>query len=477
MSSARSSGAPYELRPDGRRQYRRAVLSRVKGWAKTELAGAIACAELLGPVRFGGWDAEGQPVGVPVSSPDIPCVAVSEEQADLAYSTARVMLTEGALADEVDAGLERVNLAGRPGRLYLVTSRSSTREGARPTFTPMDETHLWVMPEMQNLHRTLRRNLGKRDQADPWSLETTTAYRPGEGSVAEASFEYGQRVMAGDVTDPTLLFDHLEARPRHDLTSGEGLRAAIAEASGDAVAFRNVEAIVDDFNDPQTDPAEARRFWLNQVIVASDQWLDRATWRASAHPGRPEAGERIALGFDGSLYSDATALIGCRLEDGHLFVVGVWEKPEGRASAGWEVPRHEVDAAVHRAFGEWKVIRLYADPPWWQSEIDAWQAQFGQAVSAWWTARERQMAAALERFHTAAVTGQLTHEGNPVLDRHTANVRRRDTRHGTLVRKDKPKSENKIDAAVAAVLAFEARSDAVAAGELNPTPSRRAIFL
>src|SRR4051794_3844515 len=40
----------YELRPDGRRRYRRAVYSRRKGVAKTELAAAISCAELLGPV-------------------------------------------------------------------------------------------------------------------------------------------------------------------------------------------------------------------------------------------------------------------------------------------------------------------------------------------------------------------------------------------------------------------------------------------
>ena len=34
---------------------RRAVYSRPKGRAKTELAAFIACAEALGPVRFAGW--------------------------------------------------------------------------------------------------------------------------------------------------------------------------------------------------------------------------------------------------------------------------------------------------------------------------------------------------------------------------------------------------------------------------------------
>jgi hypothetical protein len=39
------------------------VLSRAKGRAKTEIAGWLVCAEAFGPVRFDGWDADGQPVG------------------------------------------------------------------------------------------------------------------------------------------------------------------------------------------------------------------------------------------------------------------------------------------------------------------------------------------------------------------------------------------------------------------------------
>jgi len=46
----------YRLDPEiGRRRYRRAFLSRAKGRAKSELAGMLASAEALGPVRFDGW--------------------------------------------------------------------------------------------------------------------------------------------------------------------------------------------------------------------------------------------------------------------------------------------------------------------------------------------------------------------------------------------------------------------------------------
>ncbi len=56
----------YRIDPvTGRRVYDEGVLSRPKGRAKSEIAGHIGVAEAFGPVRFDGWDADGQPVGRP----------------------------------------------------------------------------------------------------------------------------------------------------------------------------------------------------------------------------------------------------------------------------------------------------------------------------------------------------------------------------------------------------------------------------
>src|SRR5688572_26089947 len=45
----------FELRQDGSRKYRRALLGLPKGNAKTEIAAALAVAELAGPVVFDSW--------------------------------------------------------------------------------------------------------------------------------------------------------------------------------------------------------------------------------------------------------------------------------------------------------------------------------------------------------------------------------------------------------------------------------------
>jgi phage terminase large subunit-like protein len=470
----------YELRPNGRRQYRRAVLSRRKGRAKTELGAAIAATELLGPCRFGGWDEQGDPIAVPVRAPDIPCVATAEDQAELLYG-ALCAMTEASptLAPLVDVGKERIFLRDRPGSAYLVSSRSRTRDGGRPTFTPADEPHLWTTPELKSLHSTLNRNLLKRKSADPWMLETTTMFRPGEESVAELSYRYGMQVLAGEIDDPYLLFDHLAASMDWDLDDPAQLRAAIVEASGLAAGWTDIDAIVNEFHDPQFDDADSRRFWLNQLVVAADQWLDPEAWRAcEARPAiEVAAGEAITLGFDGSKFDDSTALIGCRLQDGHIFTIGIWEKPDGPEGLGWEVPRLEVDAAVARTMETYGVVRFYADPPYWQDEVDNWQAQWGDVVDHWWTNRERQMALALERTHTAVARREVTHDGDARLTRHVQNARRDERRSGTLIRKPRRHGPDKIDAAMAAVLAVEARGDAIAAGALKPKrPSRLVAF-
>ena len=59
----------YAVNAEGRFQYRRGILRRSKGWGKSPFLGALALAELLGPVRFGGWTEDGEPHGVPEAVP------------------------------------------------------------------------------------------------------------------------------------------------------------------------------------------------------------------------------------------------------------------------------------------------------------------------------------------------------------------------------------------------------------------------
>lgn len=469
----------YEVYPKGhgmagRRRFKRAALSLAKGLAKTELAAWIAACELHAeaPVRFDGWGADGNPVGKGVRDPYIPLVAYTEEQSDeLAYGTLRTILEEGPLADDFDIGLERIMRKAGDGRAVSLSSSPNARDGARTTFQVLDETHWWTLARLKQAHQTMMANLPKRKMSDPWALEVTTAPEPGAGSVAEATMEYAQAVSEGRQKDSRLFFFHRQAADSHDLETREGRHDAVVEASGPAAEWRDIDGIVALADDPTTDLAYWERVWTNRLVKSESKAFDPLRWdELSSDDGEPQDGETIVLGFDGSMFNDSTALLGGVIATRHIFVLGIWERPYNATE--WQVPVDEVDDAVMAAFERWNVWRLYGDPPYWQAQMSKWAGQFGsERVIEWWTNRRQQMTRSLESFQTAIKSGDVSHDGNADLRRHIANSVRHDLpqrdeqgRPLYLIRKERSDSPNKIDAAMAAVLAVEAMNDAVAAG-------------
>jgi phage terminase large subunit-like protein len=65
------------------------------------------------------------------------------------------------------------------------------------------------------------------------------------------------------------------------------------------------------------------------------------------------------------------------------------------------------------------------------------------------------MAPATDRLCQAVVTNQVTHDGDPRMAAHIAHCIAKPTPMGDLVSKDKRGSPRKIDAAVAAIVAYD----------------------
>lgn len=180
----------------------------------------------------------------------------------------------------------------------------------------------------------------------------------------------------------------------------------------------------------------------------------------------PPAGTAICAGFDGSDVSDFTVLQ-AETMDGYSFTPRfgdgptIWnpaEHPDHR------VPRLQVTDAVAELFERFTVVRFYCDPPLWQSDIESWAIQHGEeVVISWETYRPRPMHQALERYVTDLQNGTVKHDGCPIASRHIANAVKATRKNDTYVLA-KASKEQKIDAAMARVLAHEARADALTAG-------------
>lgn len=473
----------YALRPDGRRIYDSAVISRGKGRAKSELAGFVGLFEAFAPCRFAGWArggetfrwrdfvyeyAPGEPMGRPVVYPFVRCLATEEEQSGNTYDNIHFNLTEGPLAEGLPsgaAGLTRTFVPGG-GEIVPSTASSSAKDGGKETCTIFDETHLYVTPELKRMYKTVDRNCRKRKDAQPWALQTTTMYQPGEDSVAEKTHERAKLIREGRTRGTRLLFDHREAPAEVDLTDREALRAALAEVYGPFAEVLDLDGIIEnEFWNVEKDPEESRRYFFNQPTAARDAWVTHPQVTACADPSVvvPD-GELITLFFDGSTSDDATGLVGCVAESGHLFTIGCWEKPSGLEGKDWRVDRRDVDRVVRATFDRYDVVGFFADPKDFESYIDTWANEFGKQLLVEATGgryrhpvafdmrgRRREFTEATGRLLIDIRARDVTHDGDARLVRHFLNARRRPNEYGVAIAKEGRESPRKIDLAVCAI--------------------------
>lgn len=468
----------YAIDDRGRFVYRRGMLRRLKGWGKDPVGATLCALELCGPCRFGGFDARGEPVAVPHRSPWVITAAVSLDQTKNTMRLFPHMFTDDAI-DTYGIDLGKEIIYTRTGLLEAVTSSPRAMEGKRTTFSLKNETHHWLdNNEGIAMAEVIERNLTKARGGDARSLAISNAHNPGEGSDAEADFDAFLAMQTGHGTED-FLYDSLEAPAGLDTSDPEDVRRGVLAARGDSV-WLDVERISATILDPRTREGEARRFYFNQVIAGDDRWLERTSWDGRKVIGTVADQTPIAVGFDGSDSDDWTALR-CETQDGYQFTprfadgkLMIWDPVQH----GGYMPRGEVNAAVAMLFERYQVVRLYADPPYWQSEIDEWASKYGEkVVLRWATYRTRQMANALERFRTDVLSEQLTHDGCPVTSKHIENTHADHRPQGVLIRKDRPISRNKIDAVMSSALAHEAALDITAANEWPKPKTRRKVIV
>lgn len=451
----------YRLDPTGRLVTRRAQLRRAKGWGKSPLLAAVAIAELCGPVRFGGWDEAGEPIGVPVPTPWIQIAATAEDQTENTWVPLLAMLADSPIVDrfDLDVGLTRIVRRGAPGRIEFVTARAGTREGQPITFALLDESHLWDRSNGgTKLAATLRRNIGKTNSL---SVETTNAHVPGMGSVAEDT------QVAWEKNAPGVLIDTREGPDVPDPDDHVQLIAALKVAYGDST-WVDLERIAAEYTDPATDPADAPRYYLNRLVAAGGQLVNMSVWDSRVSEDHLRDGDVVALGFDGARFRDSTALVAVRIDDGLTAILGLWERPEGVDQ--WEIDAVEVDAAVADAHARFNVQKMLADPPYWQDAVDRWAGTYS-TVERFHTNREGLMVWAIARWLEAIRSGELSHDGDADLRAHVAHAQRKLTRTRDdkgrpmpVMCKESQDSPKKIDAAMAACLAWTARAKALQAG-------------
>lgn len=495
----------YALDSRGEFIYRRGGLrARPAKEGKSPLAAAIITAEAAGPVRFAGWE-DGEPTGRTPPSPWIQVAAVSEDQTANTWRALVPMLQLGGIAHEIeDVGLSRVNLPGG-GRIEFVTAAHRSRVGQRVTFAVLDELGFWLPGNHgHELADAIMRNLAGMGGR---FLGTTNAWAVGDESVAERLAEGGAGVYVDDAEPGSgSIRNKAERRRMLHKVYGDSARGCEAQGNGQGriepwIDLERIEVEIESLI-ARGDAAQAERFFLNRKRATTAAAFDPERWRELAdfdhefHSERKAsavvdgrvvgwhtADARIVIAVDGARFVDALAAIATEVETGYQFVLGIWERPED-ASDDYEHPLDEVDGAISEAFDRFTVCRLYVDPQYIEPLVDTWQARWGERrVFPWYTNRPRQMTHAVRTFAEAIAAGDLSHDGDDTFARHVANASRRlvnvyddEQRQMFVIAKDRRGSPRKVDAAVAAVISWEAMRDERQGGSGGYRPPARASW-
>jgi len=498
----------YAFTPDGRWVYRSGLKRGAKGTGKDPFAGAMLDGELVGPthlvLRDGAW------VGERHRMPLVQVAANSEAQAKDVLRVANAMLPRRTRAAfGIDCGETRTILQGSGGRHEILTASEKSSEGDPATFIALNESH--HMTESSGGHRVAevaRRNVGKSPRELQARLcEYTNAHPPGVDSVAERTFIAWQAQVAGQTRRVDILYDSIEAPPHLDLYTDRGLEEFLRAAYADA-PWADLERLAGEVLDPRTSLPDTIRYYGNGLAVAEDAWIDPRRFDDLARPDLIVAdADRIAMFLDCSKSTDATGLVGCRLDDGHVFTMGLWQRPHGDRGRGWLAPRAEVDAAVRSAFGRYEVTWFGVDPSparddsdeslYWMTLVDVWHRDFRDVVKVWASpgaqtgnavlfdmrlssrgGAERNRAfteAAMQTAKDIDDDATLSHDGDAGLRMHAHNARRRTNQWGVSLGKVTRDSNKLIDLAVCMVGARLGRRIVLNSGALDAAqPAKKA---
>lgn len=503
----------YAYNPQtGRWLYRRGVKRGAKGTGKDPFGASLCNSELVGPTHL-VWDEErGGWVGERHRMPLVQIASNSEAQSKDVLRVANGMFgREARDYYDLDCGETRTIIRGGGGRLEVLTASEASAEGDPASFIWLNETH--HMTESSGGHRVAkvaRRNVGKSPrELQARMCDGTNAHEQGSDSIAERSFEAWQLQAAGKARLRDILYDSIEAPPDTNLYDDDSRQAGLAAAYMDC-EWADLERLDGEVLDPETSVADSIRYYLNGLGTREDAWVQPRAFDALARPDTVvNAKEQIAMFLDCSKSEDSTGLVGCRLKDGHVFVLGFWQRPHGHRGKTWLAPREEVDAAVQAAMLRYTVVWFGVDPSparddedeslYWMALADAWHRKYRKKLPVWATLGEvighsvlfdmrLSQRGAHERMKTFTAAAQqcakdidedgplalaaeqpppLTHDGHPALRMHTHNARRRPNQWGVSLGKITRNSSKLVDLAVCMVGARMGRRIALNSGKVK----------
>jgi phage terminase large subunit-like protein len=377
-------------------------------------------------------------------------VAADKEQARIVFADAKKMIEANPdLLDLVKVYRDAIEVIGTGSTYRVLSSESFTKEGLNPTSVIADELHAHPTRELFDV---MQLAMGARGSLAHMVAITTAGVktdRTGQDSIAYNLYQYGQKITRQEQTDESFFMAWWEAPAESDHRDPETWKLA-NPGYGDICDAADFESAV-----KRTPEAEFRTKRCNQWVSSQISWLPTGAWDSCASE-LALTGKDYIIGFDGSFSGDSTVLVGATVEEEpQIFMIKAWEKDTNIHDDTWRVDILEVENTI-REFVRHNpgVKEIACDPYRWQRSMEI-LAEEGYPIVEYPSTNPKRMVVGCSKFFDAVVEGRVKHDGNPLLARHLDNAVVKVDNLGPRIVKENRASQRRIDAAVAAVIAFD----------------------
>lgn len=423
----------YRADETGRRLRRQYLVGLPRKNGKSQLGSALAIYHLVADTTD--------------TNPVVISAAGDKNQAALVFKEAKRMVAASpALSKLLIVQRDRILNPRNNGEYRVVSADAGLQQGLNPSFVVFDELHIFKNADLLDAMR-----LGQGMRRQPLLLVISTAGYDLESPLGRL-YQYGRRIESGELTDHSFgmtwwgpkddeVFDYKDPCVWEKFNPAWGVMPDPMGVFSSTVVVTHESAFI--------------RYYLNGWTSAESAWLPAGTWDLREVPGRQlEPGEEVVLGFDGAWSMDSTAIVAVSLRDFHVELIGLWENPS--QDPGWVTPRAEVRQTIKEAFEFFRVKLMLGDPYRFE-ELVYELAEEGYPVAEFPTNSVQRMVPACTTFYEGVMTGELSwsndNELGLALARHVANTVVKTDHRGSRITKGTD-SKKKIDAAVAAVIAY-----------------------
>ena len=410
---------------------------------------------LIGMPRKNGKSALGSVFGLyslilGARGAEVYSVAAEKEQAKIVFNDAKRMVEASPELSAITKLYRDAIELPKAGSVYRVLSAEAySKEGLNPSATIFDELHAQPNRELFDVMSLAMGARGRLATLIAISTAGVKTGNDGQDSICYSLYQYGRKVAMKEVDDPSFFMAWWEAAAESDHREPETWEAA-NPGFGDICSAEDFVSAV-----RRTPEPEFRTKRCNQWVSSAISWLPTGAWDTCVGDTTVE-GKDYVLGLDGSFSGDATIVTYATIEDvPQVGIVGAWEKDTQIHDDTWRVDVLEVEETIRQFVkANPNVKEIACDPYRWTRTMQVLQDE-GYPIVEFPSTNARRMVPACQKFYDAVVDGKMIHDGNPLLARHLDNAVVKIDNLGPRIVKENRASQRRIDAAVAAVLAFD----------------------